>query len=71
MSLARTECGKKVVVVSLEIGRALEERLASLGIFPGAELEVVRSSRKGDMILSCLGSRFALGRELTNAIRVA
>jgi len=71
MSLARTERGKKVVVVSLETSRALEERLASLGIFPGAEIEVVRSSRKGDMILSCLGSRFALGSELTNAIRVA
>jgi len=71
MSLARTERGKKVVVVSLETSRALEERLASLGIFPGAEIEVVRSSRKGDMILSCLGSRFALGGELTNAIRVA
>ena len=71
MSLARTERGMKVVVVSLETSRALEERLASVGIFPGAELEVVRNSGRGDMILGCLGGRFALGRELTSAIRVA
>lgn len=71
MSLAKMERGKKVTIVSLKTDRAFEERLAALGLFPGAEVEVVRNSRGGEMILGCLDSRFALGRELANAIEVA
>lgn len=71
MSLAKVERGRKVTIVALQMERALEERLAALGLFPGAEVEVVRSSRRGEMILGCLDSRFALGAELATAIEVA
>lgn len=71
MSLAKMKRGKRVTIVSLNTDRAFEERLAALGLFPGAEVEVVRNSRNGEMILGCLDSRFALGRELASAIEVA
>lgn len=70
MNLSMVERGKKVTVVSLKTNRSLEERLAALGIFPGAEIEVVRTSSHGEVILGCLNSRFALGRDLTRAIEV-
>lgn len=64
------ERGKRVTVVSLKTDRAFEERLAALGVFPGAEIEVVRNSKSGEMILGCMDFRFAVGRELANAIEV-
>ena len=70
MSLSKVARGRRVTIVSLKTRRSLVERLAALGIFPGAEVEVVRTSRCGEMILSCLDSRFALGGELTQAIEV-
>ncbi len=71
MNLSRVERGKTVTIVSVrQVGRALEERLAALGLFPGAKVMVVRASSGGEMILGCLDSRFALGRDLTNAIEV-
>lgn len=70
MSLAKVERGKKVTIVSLKTERSFEERLVALGLFPGAQVEVVRNSRCGEMILGCLDSRFALGRELADAIEV-
>ena len=71
MTLSTVGRGKKVTIGSLKTNRATEERMAALGLFPGAEVEVVRSSRGGEVILACLDSRFALGRELTRAIEVA
>ena len=71
MTLSKVGRGKKVTIISLKTNRAMEERMAALGLFPGAEVEVVRSSRGGEVILACLDSRFALGRELTRAIEVA
>ncbi len=71
MVLSKVERGKRVTIVSLKMNRAMEERLAALGLFPGAEVEVVRTSRGGEMILACLDSRFALGRDLTRSIEVA
>lgn len=70
MWLAKAERGKKVTIVSMSTDHVLAERLAALGLFPGAQVEVIRNSHKGEVILACLDSRFALGRELTNSIEV-
>ena len=70
MTLSNVESGRKVTIIGLNTSRAVEERLAALGLFPGAAVEVVRSSRGGEKILGCLDSRFAIGRDLTKAIEV-
>ncbi|MGI6401230.1 MAG: FeoA family protein [Thermoguttaceae bacterium] len=70
MNLSKVGRGGKVTIVSLRTNRAMEERLASLGLFPGAEIEVVRNSLGGEMILACMNSRFALGRKLAHSIEV-
>ena len=41
MNLSTVERGKTVTIVSVrKVGRALEERLAALGLFPGAKVFV-------------------------------
>ena len=48
MNLSTVERGKTVTIVSVrKVGRALEERLAALGLFPGAKVFVVRASAGG------------------------
>ena len=71
MSLAKMKRGNRVTIVSLKADRAYEERLAALGLFPGAQVEVLRNSNGGEVILGCFDSRFAIGRELASAIEVA
>ncbi|MDO5309545.1 MAG: FeoA family protein [Planctomycetia bacterium] len=70
MTLSKISRGQRVTIVSLKLTRSLEERLAALGLFPGAEVEVVRSSRSGEAILSCMDSRIAIGSDLSKRIEV-
>ena len=70
MSLAKMKRGNKVTIVSLKTDHAFEERLAALGLFPGAQVEVLRNSHNGEVSLGCLDSRFAIGRELAHAMEV-
>ncbi|MDZ7816871.1 MAG: FeoA family protein [Planctomycetota bacterium] len=60
--LARVEQGKTVKLVCLDAGRHLASRLAALGMFPGAEVEVIQNSNHGPVIISLTGTRFVLGR---------
>ena len=70
MNLSDIKSGKKVTIVSLKTPSLLTQRLVSIGLFPGAEVEVVRASNAGDVVLKFLDSRFALGGSLTRSIEV-
>ena len=60
--LAQVASGKTVRLVCLDAGRHLASRLATLGMFPGVEVEIVRNSSHGPVIISLAGARFMLGR---------
>ena len=66
MNLSDIKSGKKVTIVSLKTPSLLTQ----IGLFPGAEVEVVRASNAGDVVLKFLDSRFALGGSLTRSIEV-
>ncbi|MDO4574707.1 MAG: FeoA family protein [Planctomycetia bacterium] len=70
MSLAKIASGQKVRIVSMNAGRQLTEKLASIGIFPGSQVEVVQNHLHGAFLIDCRGSRFAIGRGLAHIIRV-
>ena len=70
MNRSDIKSGKKVTIVSLKTPSLLTQRLVSIGLFPGAEVEVVRASNAGDVVLKFLDSRFALGGSLTRSIEV-
>ena len=61
----------KVQILGVEDGAAgLAARLAPLGILTGAEIEVVRNSAAGPLIIAVMGSRLVLGRGMAHKIHV-
>lgn len=60
--------GDRVLLVAVDGGEAVVERLASLGLVPGTRLRVVRS---GSPLAVAVGeTRLALGPDWADALRV-
>lgn len=62
------EAGRTVSVVGVRGGRTVTQRLASLGIVPGAELTVLRSH--GPALIRLGRARIALGEGALDAIEL-
>ena len=62
--------GMKVRVSAIESGSNLKARLASMGLLPGVEIEVLGQPTKGPMIVSVMGGRLMLGRGMAERIAV-
>ena len=61
-SLTDLITGEHGTVLSFEGGRAVNNRLTSLGFTPGVEINVVQNYGRGPLIVTVRGSRVALGR---------
>lgn len=60
--LSIIEEGKTVKVVKIIGGRGLVRRLYEIGLLPGAEIEVVRNSKHGPVIIrNKIAGTFSLG----------
>lgn len=70
MSLTSVASGRRVRFVGIQAGCRLQNRLAAMGLVPGIEIEVVRNSVMGPVIVQVRGSRMALGRGMANKIFV-
>ncbi|MDC7226102.1 MAG: FeoA family protein [Spirochaetales bacterium] len=70
MSLSELEQGKKAVVASILGGRNLRQRLVNMGMLPGSEVTVVRSSKMGPMVLNVQGAQVMIGRGMAKQIYV-
>ncbi|MDY6850902.1 MAG: transcriptional repressor [Thermodesulfobacteriota bacterium] len=67
--LYETETGEKVIVIGHTGRERLSRRLMDMGMTKGAELEVL-SRNGGPVVVSCRGSRLALGRGMSEKILV-
>ena len=63
--------GERVRLIGLIGGRGIEQRLTSMGLNRGAELEVIKSGGPGPMIVASRETRIALGRGLAKHILVS
>jgi Fe2+ transport system protein FeoA len=54
--------GEHAFVTSLPGGRAVSNRLVSLGFTPGVKLDMVQNFGHGPLIVALRGTRVALGR---------
>ena len=54
--------GEHAYVYTLPSGRAISNRLVSLGFTPGVELDMVQNFGHGPLIVALRGTRVALGR---------
>lgn len=70
MSLAHIESGSKVLVKDLHAGQRFRHRMAELGIFPGALIQVLKREGRGPLIIQIGGSRLMLGRRMAEKITV-
>lgn len=70
MPLTIVQVGRRVRFVAVNAGHGLQGRLASMGLVPGVEIEVLRNSLHGPFLIAVKGSRIMLGRGMAQKIVV-
>ena len=68
--LSTVQAGQTVRLVSVEAGRGLNSRLASMGLIPNVKIEVVSNGHPGPFVVNVRGSRMVLGRGMAHKIMV-
>ena len=68
--LSSAEQGNMVTLVGVEGGRCIRARLASMGLLPGVEMEVLKKNNGGPMVICVKDSRVMLGRGMAHKIIV-
>jgi len=67
-SLDQFQIGEKVKIECVNCGLGFRRRLCELGLFDGAEVEIVKNDRFGPLIIKIFNSKIALGRQQTRRI---
>jgi ferrous iron transport protein A len=68
--LSNVQSGETVKLASIDAGRGLHSRLASMGLVPNVEITVVSNSRPGPFVISVKNSKMMLGRGMAHKIMV-
>lgn len=64
--------GQRVRFLAADMGgRELQAHLASMGLHPGVEIQVIRNQGRGPFVILVHDTRLMLGHGLTRKIRVA
>jgi len=71
VSLWRVQEGDSFKVVELSGGQHIRKRLESLGIYAGANGQMIRNRGFGQMVLAISGSRIALGHGMSRRVFVS
>lgn len=69
--LSTVQSGVSVRLFSIEAGRGLNSRLASMGLVPNTVITVVNNGHPGPFVISVKGSRMMLGRGMAQKIMVS
>lgn len=70
MRLKEGTTGLEYIVSRLDLGMHLKDRLQSLGMITGTQIEVIHKKKNGTMVIDLRGTRFALGSHITDKIEV-
>ncbi|HNY80700.1 MAG: ferrous iron transport protein A [Sedimentisphaerales bacterium] len=68
--LSTAKAGERVRLVRIDAGRGLNNRLASMGLVPNAELRVVSNGHPGPFVLIVKEAKVVLGRGVAQKILV-
>ena len=60
----------RVKISKVNAGVGAYTRLASMGLLPGIEIEVIRNQRRGPLIIAIDGNKLMLGRNMAQKIIV-
>ncbi len=70
MPLSMVRSGCVATLAEVRAGRGLVRRLSSMGLVPGVDIEVLKSSFGGPIMVRVKGSKVMLGRGMAHAILV-
>lgn len=70
MILSNAMSGRFFYVVELGLPNEISRRLESLGMIKGSLVKVLRKKKRGAMIITVRGTRFALGLSIAEHILV-
>ena len=70
MTLKEIPKGKSVVVRQINTNEQTRRRLRTLGMLSGTPIEDVQRKQNGTLVIRLRGTRFALGKELSEQIEV-
>ena len=70
ISLADVIAGDEATVLAIHGERQVNSRLASLGLTPGVQVEMIRNYGHGPLIVTVRGAQVALGRGEASKIEV-
>jgi ferrous iron transport protein A len=62
--------GERVLVIGLDAGAKAVSRLESMGLVPGAELEILSTSTRGPVLVSLGDTRFMVERGIASKVLV-
>jgi ferrous iron transport protein A len=68
--LSQVAVGQTALILGLQGGHAVSERLAEFGLLPSARVAVLRNSSHGPLLVAVQGARLALGRGEAAKVRV-
>ena len=68
--LSTVKAGETVKLASIEAGRGLHSRLASMGLVADVEITVVNNHHPGPFVISVKNSKMMLGRGMAHKIMV-
>ena len=70
VALSTVQAGETVRLVSVDAGRGLNSRLASMGLLPNVRIKVVSNGHPGPFVINVRDSRMVLGRGMAHKIMV-
>jgi len=68
-SLIEFQANNKVKIKCVKCGHNFRNRLGDLGLYDGAEVEIVKNDQFGPLIIKIFDSKIALGRGEANKIQ--
>jgi len=70
LPLSSLRPGMRGRVSAIRGGRGFVQRLASMGILPGADIAILKGSMAGPLIVELRSGRYILGRGMAHRVRV-
>lgn len=71
MTLNCAEIGAVYKIEQMELPQKTERRLEALGMTHGTRIQVINTKDRGTMIIRVRGTRFAIGRDISENIQVS
>ncbi len=68
ITLAQVVSGKKYRIIRIDGGCKINSKLCAMGLMPNEIFSVYTASRGGPVCVAVKGTRFAIGRGMTNRI---